>query len=65
MKTRTALALLILGIAILTSGMLFKFLHWPSANIQVLLGSIVQITALLTLAINVSRMPSPKELMSH
>jgi hypothetical protein len=53
MKTRTALALLLIGTAIITSGGLFKIMHWPSANIQLVLGTLMQVAALLALAAKV------------
>ena len=53
MKTRTALALLLIGTAIITSGGLFKIMHWPSANFQLVLGTLMQVAALLALAAKV------------
>lgn len=53
MKTRTALALLLIGTAIIISGGLFKIMHWPSANIQLVLGTLMQVAALLALAAKV------------
>lgn len=65
MKTRTALSLLFIGLAILALGSLFKVLHWPSANIQLLLGTLAQVTALIALAINVSRRQNLKEMLER
>lgn len=55
MRTRIALSLLFLGTALLTFGGLFKLMHWPSADIQLMFGGLVQVTALIALAINVLR----------
>lgn len=63
MKTRTAVSLLFVSLALLASGSLFKVLHWPSANIQLLLGTVVHVTALITLATMVARRQSVKELI--
>jgi len=63
MKTRTAVALLFVSLALLASGGLFKVLHWPTANIQLLVGTLVHVTALASLAINVSRGQNLKELI--
>lgn len=63
MKTRAALALVLISAAMLTVGGLFKLLHWPTANIQLLVGSLVHVVALLALAINVARGQGLKELI--
>ncbi len=63
MKTRTAVSLLFVSLALLASGSLFKVLHWPSANIQLLAGTVVHVTALITLATMVARRQSVKELL--
>lgn len=55
MNTRASIVLLLLGTSILISGSLFKVLHWPSANIQLLLGSVLQSVSLIMLAIKVAR----------
>ncbi|HRO99116.1 MAG TPA: hypothetical protein PLN54_06735 [Flavobacteriales bacterium] len=65
MNTRTALALLLIGTAIITSGGLFKVLHWPSANIQLMLGTMVQVVALLMLAANVLRSGSLRQVLEQ
>lgn len=51
MKTRKLLALLLIGTALLTCGGLFKILHWPGANAQMLVGAIVQTVMLVALAL--------------
>jgi hypothetical protein len=63
MKPRTALALVLVSTAMLTLGGLFKVLHWPTANIQLLLGAVVHVVGLLALAINVARRQGLKELV--
>ncbi|MBL7953461.1 MAG: hypothetical protein JNJ91_00375 [Flavobacteriales bacterium] len=63
MKTRTAVSLLFVSLALLASGSLFKVLHWPSANIQLLVGTVLHVTALITLATMVARRQSVKELL--
>lgn len=63
MNTRTALALLLIGTAIITSGGLFKVLHWPSANIQLMLGTVMQVVALLTLAAKVLQSGALKRML--
>lgn len=63
MKPRNALALVLVGLAMLTSGGLFKLLHWPGANIQVLLGAVPQVVGLLSLAVHVVRRQGLRELM--
>lgn len=55
MKPRTALVMLLMGAALLTSGGLFKVFHWPSASIQLLLGGLLLVVALLVLAIHVAQ----------
>lgn len=55
MKTRTALSLAFFALAVLTLGGLFKFLHWPGANAQVLLGASALAVALVGLGLNVAR----------
>lgn len=55
MNTRIAFAMSLVGLALLTLGGLFKFLHWPGANIQVLLGALLFAASLVGLAVNVSR----------
>lgn len=65
MKTRTAVALLFVSLALLASGSLFKVLHWPSANIQLLLGTVLQVTALITLAFIIARSSRLKELLEQ
>lgn len=54
MKTRTALSMLLVGTAILTLGGLFKLLHWPSANIQLMIGTMLQVVSLLVLAVKLA-----------
>ena len=54
MKTRTALSMLLVGTAILTLGGLFKLLHWPSANIQLMIGTMLHVVALLVLAVKLA-----------
>jgi hypothetical protein len=63
MKPRTALALVLVSTAMLTLGGLFKVLHWPTANIQLLLGAVVHVVGLLALAINVARRQGLKKLV--
>lgn len=65
MKTRIALSLLLVGAAMLTTGGLFKFLHWPSANIQLLLGAFVQAFSLLVLAVKMARTERWKEVLDR
>lgn len=55
MNTRFAFSTLLIGLAVLTLGSLFKFLHWPGANVQVLLGSLTFALGLVSLALNVAR----------
>ncbi|HQV75599.1 MAG: hypothetical protein KBA60_06490 [Flavobacteriales bacterium] len=54
MKIRIALSLLLAGTAILTLGGLFKLLHWPTANIQLMIGALVQVVALFVLAVKIA-----------
>lgn len=65
MKIRAALVLALIGSAMLTVGGLFKLLHWPTANIQLLLGTLVQVVALLALAVQVARGRGMKELLER
>lgn len=51
MKTRNIVALLLLGTAILTNGGLLKLLHWPDANVQFLIGALLQTVMLLVLVL--------------
>lgn len=55
MNTRAALSTLLFGFAVLTLGSLFKVLHWPGANVQIVLGSLLSALGLLGLAIHVAR----------
>lgn len=63
MSTRIALVLLLIGYALITAGGLFKIMHWPGANIQLLLGACVQVMALLALAMQVLRHDSLRALL--
>lgn len=63
MNIRKAFAFVLCTAAIITSGGLFKVLHWPGANVQLLLGGTLHIIALLTLAVQVMRGRGPKELL--
>lgn len=65
MKIRAALALVLVGSAMLTVGGLFKLLHWPTANIQLLLGTLVQVVALLALAAHVAHGRGLRELLER
>lgn len=65
MKIRAALAFLLISSAMLTIGGLFKLLHWPTANIQLLLGALVHVVALLALAVHVARGGGMKELLER
>lgn len=65
MSSRNALVLVLISSAILTVGGLFKLLHWPGANLQLLVGALVHVVALLALAINVARRQGLKELMEN
>jgi len=47
----------------LTFGGLFKLLHWPSANIQLMLGALGQGFALLVLAVKMAKTDGLKELL--
>jgi len=63
MKTRIALSILLAGTSMLTFGGLFKLLHWPSANIQLMLGALGQGFALLVLAVKMAKTDGLKELL--
>ncbi|MBK9177748.1 MAG: hypothetical protein IPM46_15735 [Flavobacteriales bacterium] len=65
MKTRNILALLLLGTAILTNGGLFKLLHWPGANVQFLIGAMLQTVMLLVLALKLAKGPSMNPLLER
>lgn len=65
MKTRVAISILLVGTAMLTFGGIFKLLHWPSANIQLLLGALVQVFALLVLAVKMARTQRWKEVLDR
>ncbi|MBL0126853.1 MAG: hypothetical protein IPP83_05215 [Flavobacteriales bacterium] len=65
MRTRTAVSLLLVGTAVITLGSLFKVLHWPTANIQLLLGAMLQVAALLVLAYRTVKAPHLKDLLTH
>lgn len=65
MKTRTALLLLLIGYTLITSGGLFKIMHWPGANMQLLIGATIQVLALLALTIEVIRHPSLRALLDR
>ncbi len=54
MKTRIAISILLAGTAMLTIGGLFKLLHWPTANIQLMLGAMVQVVGLIALAVKMA-----------
>ena len=64
MKTRTATSLLLLGTAVITIGSLFKLLHWPTANIQLMIGAAFQSVGLITLAYRSMRSADLKELLA-
>lgn len=63
MNNRIVLSIALIGIAVLIMGRLFKFLHWPGANVQILVGSVAVAAALVALAINVARGRGLKELL--
>ncbi|MCB0768874.1 MAG: hypothetical protein KDC00_00525 [Flavobacteriales bacterium] len=65
MKTRIALSLLLVGTAMITIGGIFKLLHWPTANIQLLFGTVVQASALLVLAVKVARTHALRTLLDE
>lgn len=65
MRTRTAVSLLLVGTAVITLGSLFKVLHWPSANIQLMVGAVLQVTALLVLAYRSMRSAHLQDLLTH
>jgi hypothetical protein len=65
MKTRTALLLLLIGYTLITSGGLFKIMHWPGANMQLLIGATTQVLALLALTIQVMRHASLRALLDR
>ena len=65
MRTRTAVSILLIGTAVITLGSLFKVLHWPSANIQLMLGAVLQVSALLVLAYRTVKVPHLKDLLTH
>lgn len=54
MKTRSILVVLLIGTALLTSGSLFKILHWMGANAQILVGALLQTAMLLMLALRLA-----------
>lgn len=51
---RIASVLAFLSAAILVSGGLFKVFHWPSANIQLLVGGVLLVVALLSFAVQMA-----------
>ncbi len=65
MKTRKLLALLLIGTALLTSGGLFKILHWPGANAQFMLGAMVQTVMLVALAVKLGTAPEGASLLER
>ena len=65
MKTRTALLLLLIGHTLITSGGLFKIMHWPGANMQLLIGATIQVLALLALVVQVMRHASLRALLDR
>jgi hypothetical protein len=65
MKTRTAIILLLSGYILLTTGGLFKIMHWPGANLQLLAGACIQVISLVTLIILVARNNSLRALLDR
>jgi hypothetical protein len=65
MRTRIALSLLLVGTAMITIGGIFKLLHWPTANIQLLAGTLVQASALLVLAVKMARTEALRTLLDE
>ncbi|MCU0318476.1 MAG: hypothetical protein MUE88_00140 [Flavobacteriales bacterium] len=63
MKTRTALLFVLAGYTVITTGGLFKIMHWPSANMQLLIGATVQAVGLLALLGQVMRHHSLRALL--
>lgn len=51
MKLRTSSAIALMGSSVLILGALFKYLHWPGANIQIAAGTVVVTTALFSLSV--------------
>lgn len=50
MKTRTTIAFVLISAALLVIGGSFKLLHWPTANVLLVPGSVLQVIALVALA---------------
>jgi hypothetical protein len=65
MKTRTAIILLLSGYTLITTGGLFKIMHWPGANMQLLVGACIQVIALITLVLQVARHNSLRDLLER
>ncbi|MEJ2003958.1 MAG: hypothetical protein P8X57_03120 [Cyclobacteriaceae bacterium] len=65
MKTKYAILLFILGLAIDMTGALFKIMHWPSADIFLIIGTICQVDGLIIFGFKLLTHPKLKEFMNQ
>uniref|UniRef100_UPI00404A174A GldL-related protein n=1 Tax=Flavobacterium sp. TaxID=239 RepID=UPI00404A174A len=64
MKTKYVLAFFLVGIVLTILGFLFKVMHWPSANILIILGSIFEVIALILFIYKLFTYPKFKDFMN-
>lgn len=64
MKTKYVLAFFLVGVVLIITGSLFKIMHWPSANVLMILGSIFEVIALILFVYKLMTYPKFKDFMN-
>jgi hypothetical protein len=65
MTARTAIIWLVIGTGIGMLGALFKIQHWPYSGELLTISTLLQIIALIVLAVKVGRYPGFKEFLDQ
>ncbi len=65
MTARGAIVLLLIGFAVSIMGALFKIQHWPYSTFFLVASSLMQASAVIVLAIKVSRHPGFKDFLDR
>lgn len=64
MKTKYVIALFLVGILLTILGSLFKVMHWPSATILMILGTVFEVIALILFVYKLITYPKFKDFMN-
>lgn len=65
MKTKHALTVFIAGILVTLAGSMFKIMHWPGANVQLILGISLEIVGGFLLLFKLITHPRLKEFLNR